>query len=345
MKAVQCIILFYLFFLLLVTNGPVKGAYEDTGMGARSMGLAQAYTGLADDVNAVYYNPAGLGQLAKNELSLDFSKLYWDLENDNLYNASLGLSIHSMDWGTFSLAWKMFYSELYQENQVFFSYGQDYLSGLLKLKEARLYSGVTVKLLQKSYKYNGYVEMDPVFDSGTSKLGVTGDAGLLYSMNNGLSLGVSCANFTGPDMGLMEKSVVPIVFRTGLAFLVDRLLYEENKDKWFNHFSVLADYIYRNEEQQVCGGCEFSLFRILSLRCGYGYGTDKLSRLASGIGFCKTYRYPSEIRKAGADSESYSIVEVEKSLDIIINYAFTFSFNGVQQDTAGNHYLELGVKF
>ncbi|MBN1560583.1 outer membrane protein transport protein [candidate division KSB1 bacterium] len=46
---------------------------EELGVGARAMGMGGAYVGVADDYTAIYWNPAGLGQLRRMELNLGFS--------------------------------------------------------------------------------------------------------------------------------------------------------------------------------------------------------------------------------------------------------------------------------
>ncbi len=45
------------------------------GVGARSIGLGMAYTGVSNDFSASYYNPAGLAQLRLNEVSLGLSNI------------------------------------------------------------------------------------------------------------------------------------------------------------------------------------------------------------------------------------------------------------------------------
>ena len=45
------------------------------GVGARAMAMGGAFTGVADNYSALYYNPAGLGQLKKLEVSGSFSYL------------------------------------------------------------------------------------------------------------------------------------------------------------------------------------------------------------------------------------------------------------------------------
>lgn len=57
---------------------------QNTGVGARALSMGEAFTGVADDYSALYYNPAGLTQLRKSELgiNLDYSM--------RINNASLG---------------------------------------------------------------------------------------------------------------------------------------------------------------------------------------------------------------------------------------------------------------
>lgn len=41
--------------------------------GARQSGMGEAFTGIADDVNAIFWNPAGLGQLTRQQVCLQYS--------------------------------------------------------------------------------------------------------------------------------------------------------------------------------------------------------------------------------------------------------------------------------
>jgi long-subunit fatty acid transport protein len=45
------------------------------GVGARAMGMGNAYTGVASDFSAIYFNPAGLAQLTRGEFSMGMSYL------------------------------------------------------------------------------------------------------------------------------------------------------------------------------------------------------------------------------------------------------------------------------
>lgn len=60
---------------------------NELGFGARALGMGGAYTGVADDYSAVYWNPAGLTQLRKSEMFLDFTHLR--INNDVTYQGNV----------------------------------------------------------------------------------------------------------------------------------------------------------------------------------------------------------------------------------------------------------------
>lgn len=47
---------------------PFFNRYYPFGVGARAIGMGEAFTAIADDASAVYYNPAGIAQLDHNEI-------------------------------------------------------------------------------------------------------------------------------------------------------------------------------------------------------------------------------------------------------------------------------------
>ncbi|HPT47104.1 MAG TPA: UPF0164 family protein, partial [Candidatus Rifleibacterium sp.] len=58
------------------------GAYLKMGVGARALGMGSAFTAVADDSTASFWNPAGLARLEKSEGSF----MHADLTMDREYN-------------------------------------------------------------------------------------------------------------------------------------------------------------------------------------------------------------------------------------------------------------------
>jgi tetratricopeptide (TPR) repeat protein len=63
------------------TGGQV-GEFLTYGAGARSLGMGSAFVAVADDASATYWNPAGLSQLTRQELTLMKSTLFADTTLD-----------------------------------------------------------------------------------------------------------------------------------------------------------------------------------------------------------------------------------------------------------------------
>lgn len=57
------------------------GEFLSLGVGARALGMGSAYTGLADDATASYWNPAGLSWVGERELVLMHAEQFGDIAN------------------------------------------------------------------------------------------------------------------------------------------------------------------------------------------------------------------------------------------------------------------------
>lgn len=60
-------------------TGELVSLGKKTGVGARALGLGEAFTAVADDYSALYYNTAGMTQLTRSEFAANFS--YGFLQN------------------------------------------------------------------------------------------------------------------------------------------------------------------------------------------------------------------------------------------------------------------------
>jgi hypothetical protein len=60
--------------------GTSAAAFLKIGPGARPVGMGEAYTGVADDIHAIYWNPAGLGRLERPELTGMHMQWFQDIQ-------------------------------------------------------------------------------------------------------------------------------------------------------------------------------------------------------------------------------------------------------------------------
>ena len=70
------ILIFVFTFGLSSFSSAQEGIFflgEELGVGSRAMGMGGAYVGIADDYSALYWNPAGLGQIRRMEVNVGFS--------------------------------------------------------------------------------------------------------------------------------------------------------------------------------------------------------------------------------------------------------------------------------
>lgn len=93
----RCIILVFTLTVLVTFRAQAyeeaPGAFAKTVSGARPIGLNDAYVAIADDANAIWWNPAGMSQLKRSI----FTSMYTNLYNvDGLSMSSLGfVDVHT----------------------------------------------------------------------------------------------------------------------------------------------------------------------------------------------------------------------------------------------------------
>jgi len=83
MSFTKIIVLLALLLLLphmVLADGDAgqAGEFLRYGVGARALGMGRAFTAVADDASAIYWNPAGLGQLDSWEVTTMYNNLFLD---------------------------------------------------------------------------------------------------------------------------------------------------------------------------------------------------------------------------------------------------------------------------
>ena len=244
-------------------------AFLENGAAARSEGMGRAFSALAGDLDAYYYNPAGYGAQSRTRLNTLFTK-HRNLEDIyylgygqkfldgyaavNLYSSGVdGIPLTTYDPDT---------NNVYRHGNVIsggetFSYGSRALLfsygaslgdvlGSTDFGKSVLYWGVSLKFLQETlYKNNA--------------AGYGLDAGLIYRTGP-LSFGWSVINLLEPQLVWdTDSRAVDTVLRRqrfGLAYRV-----------WKN-LTISGEALVLPNEVQLGAGAEFRPVDIFAARCG-----------------------------------------------------------------------------
>ena len=193
MKSLKMLsVLVGLLFVAQSSEGVVN--IQNVGSGARAQGLGNSFVAVADNADAVFANPAGLGQVSQRQVSYtNVSLLYAGIEGDDLgqhvvsYAQPLGAKMG------LGLGYERIGSSLMSENGAFVS--------LSYQVERRLQVGLSAKYL--FWSVGSIPNNDPLSNQSAGNVGV--DLGLLWqSPVQGAQVGVLLKNINQPNVAFGE---------------------------------------------------------------------------------------------------------------------------------------------
>ncbi|HON55687.1 MAG TPA: hypothetical protein PLM75_03290 [bacterium] len=236
------IILFILFFYI----PKLYSSDELLFVGCRAVGLGGAYTAIAEDIETIGYNPAGLAGIKQFNIFTSTKRLYSidDLKHNAL---AIGYGINQN-----SAAALMYEDVGYSEHKE-----SNYKLGYAQKINRFLTLGAALKL----YK----IEINNFGNDNTIGL----DIGCISRIYENLYFGAMAKNINNPQIGREIKDRLNRAITAGLAYS-DNLL------------TISVDATKENDlTMQIRTGLELKLLRILALR--YGYNNDP-KRNFYGIG-------------------------------------------------------------
>jgi len=294
-KSVITALVIFLIALVELTAGqqaPTRfDSYDGIAPGARATAMGGAFVALADDVSAVFYNPAGLAEISRGAVCISYeatrqSELATDeifsresLRARNIQAISLVSQKAAFSWRPLSNStWRTQSGADWQEDEIKinaftvsasnkdegdYATGMNltYLSG--QIAQARLESGSPYINLSDGY-------------------GFSADFGVLYTPSKQIRLGVNFKNIAGymwwDDF---EKDQLPFIVKTGIDFQI----------KGFTNFCTEWErrYYRKTDELSITRfGIEQMVGNILALRTGIS-GSDlndkEKSSFSGGIGY------------------------------------------------------------
>ncbi|GEM_PF-987134 len=297
----------------LLFSSQVFGAFNIENPIPRALGMGNAFVAVADDVNAVFYNPAGLTRLKTWETTFSYSKLFLGIDNLDESFIAAGIPLNTL--GSLGLSWYKFSNSQYSENVYSFAYAYPF-SGL------KTSLGVDVKYLVKGYASNEWTIGNPFFltDSGAdlfSASAVSYGVSLIstYLMDN-LTVGLFFDDINQPNVALKGEEILPVTTRGGLAYALDK------------NIVISSELLYRDGVCKLHLGGEMVGFKagdagVLSFRLGGGYGTFNYSNITAGIGF------------------KFNIPGLEVGGEI--NYGFLLPI-GFAEGSSGTHKIALTIR-
>ncbi len=247
------------FVLLTVLAGLAPTARADfrhARMGARPKALGSAYVSLADDANAVYWNPAGL--VRDNHLSLMLTNS-WLYGVSDLTNTYLALDLPRLGDFHFGASWvRLGIKDIYYEDTINLAVAANmpFLEGLSL--------GVAGKMfLLAAPGYEQY--NDPNYNGGDQ--GYSFDLGALYDSGGPWTLGATVYNVVETKLQLIESTSDPDPVYTEWAAGGSYLFRE----------TLLVTADFRNREGEISnvvlnGGAEIWFFDAMVLRTGLDQG-------------------------------------------------------------------------
>ncbi len=248
------------------------------GVSPRAVAMGEAFTAISDDVNALHYNPAGLGTLERQELALMYNKFVGDV---------------TQQWAAYALPTKRFGTLALGFNMLrvkpFPSYSDsDVLLGTVKASDMaatvgyakevgslkRVSLGVAGKYIRSELA--SYTTTAVAFDAGA--LVRYGREGVYETQ---WRLGGAIRNI-GPSMRFIEEAFpLPRSVHLGVARMAP--LPHPLEDI---RYGLSVEGVWPNDDlPYVNTGIEIRLVRELALRAGFRSNQDAGLGVSAGLGF------------------------------------------------------------
>lgn len=293
---------------LLSLSFALGGGFENLGVHSRVIGLGGAFVGVGDASYTVFYNPAGLVNIDRFEVSSTYNQLISGLDEE-LYYLTFSSTIPLWKFGKFGAGLTHLRAGAWQENTLVLSYAKDI---------GNFGIGGSFKLLRWS------AQAAPN-ENNQNYLGFTFDAGIFYKIekvfgNGILKLGAVAQDITTPSIAVngSDDAKLPMKLIAGISY------YSPTYDYLF-----AVDAIRENENYILRFGAEFLTIKTkvygvetgAYLRGGYNGIVNnspyKQNTLNGGFGV-----FANNLKIDYAYSNSFEIIGLGGSHKISFTYQF-----------------------
>lgn len=244
-------------FLLTTTIALAKenttAAFLKIGVGAIPVSMDEAFCAVANDVNAISYNPAGLAQIKGQQLLLVHNQWVEDIKYDYL------IFVHNISPNR-SLGGNVTYLRI--DNLI----GRDDDGDLTENFNAYdLAVGLAYgEKLSKNLLIGIYLKCIYLLNENVSGSGIAADLGWLYKTNiKNLDIGLCLQNIGTKIKFIETKEELPLTIKLGIAYKISHIL------------TLAADWnMPKNDRTCINAGMEINIFNLIALRASYKSQVD-----------------------------------------------------------------------
>ena len=241
------------------------------GVGARPSAMGEVFAGVADDVNAIYWNPAGLAGIERGELSMTHALWLEDITYSNIaygrraLGGTIGAAFNSLNTGDIQKA----------DNtglRLAENYNMSDMMGIVSYARAwgSLALGANLKYISSR------IEEETAHSYAA-------DIGALYSgfrpWGRKISAGLAVQNVGTKVKYVSEENPLPVIVRAGCSL------------ELFKGLLAASDLNYTEKDINIHAGAEYTRVLgafVLAARAGYKNDTVKelgaLSGVTAGMG-------------------------------------------------------------
>ncbi|MBI5745054.1 MAG: PorV/PorQ family protein [Elusimicrobia bacterium] len=266
------------------TPGTAAGAFLKFAPGPRGTGMGEAYSAVADDAYAAWWNPAGLALVEQPEVGATYNSSMESVSHQYVsfayplrYGSTLGFNVTRLAVAPFqgydAKGWKT-RSVDSSETAIGAAYGRTLLKD--EIERPVLSAGVNLKAVNS--------RLDNV-----SATALAADAGALYVLRP--------SSYWMKKVPAQELRFALDIKNIGTGLKYDKLSFPLPLSAtlgaaWLSHpwgahtLTLSADQTIANDDKYTLGlGVEYCMFQLLSFRAGYRTGQDIGSGVRAGVGF------------------------------------------------------------
>lgn len=232
-------------------EGTTSADFLRIPVGARPSGMAEAFTGVADDVHSLAYNPAGIAFLARQELGV-----VHDAYAAGASHEWLGY-IRPLRFGTYGLSVNMLFVDPFESYSEF-----DTQQGVTSGMDAayQLSYGLRISDTLAVGATGKYITSRLADRSAAT---VAGDLGTLWMPTRGVRLGASVLHLGNGLRYIEETSPLPITARLGASWT------PYDPRDFLHYFTLSLDGVQtQGHKVEVSGGIELWYQGVMALRLG-----------------------------------------------------------------------------